>query len=245
MLSTALFIPLVLVGQQAAAAQDQRETSVFIDQAPRSNDTASSVTSVYLEPSARTEGSMEERVSVEDQQLIDPQPERALDQLSSERGAGASRAEQLTRDEGRRALAQLTQADRQILMRAVSGSDICEQEPTLPAIIELCLQRIETRSAEFSASNQPTLSPEERLLGEGLDDDRVSTLERAVSRLARGQANLSSDEDQAVASVALGQGVLNSDPVASDQPSESDLSAETQALINAIVEQFSNPSGGI
>lgn len=183
------------------------------------------------------------------QQAVAPQlpaekSDAELDQLSTERGGPSMMASQLTREEGRRALAQLTRADRVVLTKAVEGTDICDSEPTVPAIIELCLQRLENRSEEFATEEANRLSPEERLLGEGLDGDRVASLESAISRLARGRTSFESDEDQAVASVALSQGALAPASEAPAEANESDLSLETQTLINAIVEQLGSQGGG-
>ena len=240
--SIGLAIIAAALPNSQTVGQEREENAVFINQAPSAEDAAA--TRVYhgaVEPVA----SVSAKASVEEQQVPDTGDGFALTQLSNESAEGSSRATQLTREEGRRVLAQLTAADRQVLLRAVEGTDICNKQPTLPVVIELCLQRLENRSEDFATANAARLSPEERLLGEGLDSDRVATLDKAVSRLAMGRPDFDSDEDQAVASVALSQGALTAEPATRDKEDASDLPAETQALINAIVQQFSNPSGGL
>ena len=238
---------LALSSQASAntAGQDgQRENPVFIQQAEKAN--SDQEERVFLPADEKEPGPQDQSVQ---QRATAPQlpPAEANvppDQLSNERGKTIRATDQLTREEGRRALLQLTRADRIVLAQAVEGTDICESEPTVPAIIELCLQKIENRAEQFAFEEANSLSPEERLLGEGLDGDRVASLENAISRLARGQSSFSSDEDQAVASVALSQGALAPASEAPAEANESELSVETQALINAIVEQLGNQGGG-
>lgn len=141
-------------------------------------------------------------------------------------------------------LAQLSEIERQVLLDAIEGTDICDRETQIAAIRELCARRLETRSEDFASRRVNQLSPEERLLGESLAG-RSATLERAIERLARSGAQAENFEDQAIASVALNAGGL---PAEQSLPAKTNpagqLSAETQALINAIVEQFRGASGG-
>jgi len=143
-------------------------------------------------------------------------------------------------------LAQLSEAERQVLLEAIQGTDICDNPPDIAAVIELCQTRIETRSSEFAARETNSLSAEERLLGESLDNTRTaSTLDRDVERLARnaGRGDANSLDTQAIASVALG----TPQPALPDQPSGTqigDLPAETQALVNALVQQLGGGTGG-
>ncbi|MEE4200740.1 hypothetical protein [Erythrobacter sp.] len=154
--------------------------------------------------------------------------------------------DQLAARDAARALAQLTSEERQVLLEAVEGTDICDQNPDIPALRALCAERIETRSADFATSPANTLSAEERLLGEGLDADRVSTLETAIRRLAGSNAQADDFANQAIASVALGTSVLAPPEATTGEPAEgeAELSAETQALIDAIVNQFGVNGGG-
>lgn len=143
-------------------------------------------------------------------------------------------------------LSQLTIAERQVLLDAIQGTDICDNPPEIAAVIELCQTRIETRSSEFATREANSLSAEERLLGENLDRTRTaSTLDRDVERLARnaGRGDVNSLDTQAIASVALGtpQPAL---PEQSGGTQLSDLPADTQALINALVQQLGGATGG-
>ncbi|EDL48755.1 hypothetical protein [Erythrobacter sp. SD-21] len=250
-MSTFTLLPLLLLSTQSdleprnvpvLAAED----SVYVNQT--SSDSAESASlKAFLPTTAEkaTNPPASDDKSLEGQTLENPRrPDQEMVQLSARDREMGGTTDQLTRERGRRALAQLTERDRAILFSAVNGTDICEREPSNPAIIELCLVRLEDRSEEFAGNSAPSLSPEERLLGEGLDSDRVATLESAISRLARGNSALNSNEDQAIASVALGSSTLAPAQPTSEEPNPSELSAETQALINAIVEQFSTQAGG-
>lgn len=141
-------------------------------------------------------------------------------------------------------LAQLSEAERQVLLDAIEGTDICDRETQIVSLRELCARRLETRSEDFASRRVNQLSPEERLLGESLAGGSA-TLERAIERLARSGAQSENFEDQAIASVALNTGGLPAKQTSSVEPNPvGQLSAETQALINAIVEQFKGASGG-
>lgn len=153
-------------------------------------------------------------------------------------GDTGSDVDQLSDGTSAEALAQLTEAERQVLLEAVEGTDICERASDIPAIKALCEGRIETRSAEFTPPKGE--SAEDRLLGGGLDPDRIATLEAAVARLSRSGADADDFSNQVLASVALGGQALNDAQAtaAPDGDPAADLSPETQALINSIVQQF-------
>ena len=124
-----------------------------------------------------------------------------------------------------------------MLLEAVEGTDICERATNIAAIQALCDGRIETRSAEFSGPTRE-LTPEERLLGEGLGGERVATLESAITRLAENTGDSNDFSNQVIASVALGNPLADSGPVPSEEGAVGELSADTQALVNAIVTQL-------
>lgn len=135
------------------------------------------------------------------------------------------------------ALAQLSAAERQVLLEAVEGSDICERGSDIPALKALCDARIETRSEEF-ADNRSS-SAEDSLLGGGLDAGRTATLQAAIARLAGADANPGNFDNQVVASVALNnQSLSDAQAAAAEGDPTSDLSPETQGIVNAIVQQL-------
>lgn len=153
--------------------------------------------------------------------------------------------EQVSNADGIRALAQLTSVERQVLIDAVAGTDICERQPEIPAIRALCDGRIELRSTEFAQNEGYRPSAEERLLGEGLDGDRASDLESAIARLARNSPRADDFSNQIIASVGLANGAVGAtNTAANSEDATEELSAETQALINAIVNQFGANGGG-
>lgn len=243
-------LPASAFAQSAASSQ---EDEVFVQQAPAgppartgSDDGAASaedaspsrvyypdVISPEVAAAARARRARQEQLSVQE-------VEAELDQVG--RDDDGSPVEQLSAEEGARALAQLTPAERQVLLEAVEGTDICERNSEVVAILALCAQRLEDRSEEFAQDNRYRPSAEERLLGERLDGNRAQTIESAISRLARSEVEADDFSNQVLASVANSPqpGDVTPEP---DNPA-GELSAETQALINAIVEQFGGNTGG-
>ncbi len=183
-------------------------------------------------------------VDARQDQASQPDGSNAAPQISSTEDSERSIA-QLSLGDLEGTLAQLSDAEKQVLLEAIQGTDICDNPPDIPAVIELCQTRIENRSTEFAARETNTLSAEERLLGESLDSTRTaSTLDRDVERLARnaGRGDANSLDTQAIASVALG----TPQPAVPDQPAGTqlgDLPAETQALVNALVQQLGGAGG--
>lgn len=162
--------------------------------------------------------------------------EAATTQVSAARDDGRE-VVQLSDGNSSEALGQLTAAERQVLLQAVQGTDICDRSSDIPAIQELCDKRIETRSAEFTQTAGG--SAEDSLLGGGLDADRIATLEAAIARLARNAANSNDFSNQVIASVALNnQNLAEAATQATDGDPTNDLSPETQAVVNAIVQQL-------
>lgn len=184
------------------------------------------------------------RRASEQEQISRAREQEMLKQLSTV-GNTDTVAPQLTGVDPDKALAQLSQSERQVLLDAVNGTDICDRKTDIAAIQKLCEERIETRSSEFGARPQNTLSAEERLLGEGLDGNPVRSIENAVRQLGRNARDASNPDNQAVASVALTPQSGPEEGAAATGASNSagQLSPETQALVNAIVEQFGGGSG--
>lgn len=215
--------------------------SAFVEQAPE--DRASSVffpdeITPESVATARAEAARREAEEARRQeQLRDDGRNGNVAQVTATGDTGSNVA-QLSDGASTEALAQLTEAERQVLLEAVEGTDICERASDIPAIRALCESRIETRSAEFTPPKAE--SAEDRLLGGGLDPDRVATLEAAVARLSRSGANADDFSNQVLASVALGAQSLGDQQTtaAPDGDPAADLSPETQALINSIVQQF-------
>lgn len=177
--------------------------------------------------------------ALEQQQLAAERTSReeaATAQVSAN-GDGARGVAQLSDGNSNEALAQLSAAERQVLLQAVQGTDICDRSSNIPAIRELCDKRIETRSAEFARNSDG--SAEDSLLGGGLDADRLATLEAAIARLARNAGNSSDFSNQVIASVALNnQTLAETATQATDADGSNDLTPETQAVVNAIVQQL-------
>lgn len=232
-----------------APGQQQAEAGgVFVTQAPTQAQTGSQASampqagnSAVLFPEQITPQSVAEaRARAAQQEQVKPASGETGGVAQLTRGGeGVRVTEQLSAGESDRALAQLSAAERQVLIDAVNGTDICERSPEIEALQALCENRIETRSAEFTRTREKG-SAEDNLLGGGFDSERLATLEAAISRLARNSGRADNFADQAIASVALSQQTILTDLDATETEGdpEKDLSPETEALVNAIAQQF-------
>lgn len=133
-------------------------------------------------------------------------------------------------------LAQLSPAERRVLLQAIEGSDICDKPPRLPAIIALCQTRIETRAQEFAVLPERELSAEDSLLRGDLESTTLLNIAQVIERLARGGASTGDLSNQAIAAIALGTTAPATDkPRDEDKPGASSMSEEAQSLINALI----------
>ena len=134
---------------------------------------------------------------------------------------------------------QLTEGDTSVEFARVEGLDRCSAELLGPEDAEFCASRIEARSAEFASRLQPTLSAEEVLVGERYATAAGISVAEA-SRSAKGRDASPDDRDlQALASITLTPAAPSSAPVDEEEA----LPDATQALIEAIVNQLSQPGG--
>jgi hypothetical protein len=60
---------------------------------------------------------------------------------------------QLSRADLDATLAQLSAAERRVLLQAIEGTDICDNPPNVAAVITLCQSRLETRSVGVGSSS--------------------------------------------------------------------------------------------
>ncbi|MEM1051834.1 MAG: hypothetical protein AAGI28_07035 [Pseudomonadota bacterium] len=220
---------------QESPEEVPREEAAFVSQAPED---ASS--KVYFPDAITPESVAAARARAARQQQIEAaalaERDAELAQVSVT-GEGNEVA-QLSDGSSTAALAQLSAAEQRVLLDAVEGTDICERGTDIPALQALCETRLETRSEEF-AQEEETGSAEDRLLGGGLDASRVATLEAAIARLARAQANPANFDNQVVASVALSNQTLNdAQATATEGDPTAELSQETQSLVAAIIQQL-------
>jgi hypothetical protein len=158
----------------------------------------------------------------------------------SARGQGGSAVAQLSKADLDATLAQLSAAERRVLLQAIEGTDICDNPPAVAAIVALCQSRIETRSAEFSGVAERPASAEDRLLRGDLESTALPTIGQVIDRLARSGASSGDLSNQAIASIALGTNA----PAAPTTPGEEEqletgnIGEEAQALINALINQL-------
>lgn len=140
-------------------------------------------------------------------------------------------------------LPQLSATDTEVTLGRVDGIDRCSAELLSAKDAEYCLRRIETRSEEFATRPAGTLTAEQRLLGERLTILRGTGIDQAA-RAPGVNASADDRELQALASITLT--VPTAEPAAEGKPADGsgDLSAETQALLDAIVARLANPNPG-
>lgn len=153
-------------------------------------------------------------------------------QIASSLESGPAVA-QLSRAELDATLAQLTDTERRVLFQAIEGTDICDNPPQVAAVIALCRDRLETRFSEFADAPR-SFSAEETLIRSDLAAAHPA-LTQVIERLARGSAAAEDFGNQAIASIAL------STPASSggkEEEKTSTLAEETQALVNAIINQL-------
>ena len=231
-------------------AQDTGDDETYVTQAgegTQSEAPDAQPSKVYFPDAITPESVARARArAAEQEQLAARQAEEAkeLEQVSSGDSNGDP-IDQLSDGSSSRALSQLSEAERQVLLDAIDGTDICNNPPDIEAIRELCRTRIENRSSEFAAREANTLSAEERLLGEGLEDTGRPNIELVIERLARNVGRADDFNNQAIASVALSdQAPLGTDPTDPATDPTSDLSPEAQALINALIQQLGGNGGG-
>ncbi|NCP12795.1 MAG: hypothetical protein GW858_01355 [Sphingomonadales bacterium] len=157
----------------------------------------------------------------------------------SVQGQGGPAISQLSRADLASTLAQLTLAERRVLLQAIEGSDICDTPPDIPAILALCRGRIETRAAEFASPVAPVLSAEDSLLRGDLESTTLPSIAQVIDRLARGSASSEDFSNQAIASIALGATPAVREGLREEeQANPASLGEETQALINALINQL-------
>lgn len=157
----------------------------------------------------------------------------------SARGQGGLGVAQLSKAELDATLAQLTPAERRVLLQAIEGTDICNDPPDVAAIVALCQSRIETRSADFAKLEERQPSAEDRLLRGDFETAALPSINQVIERLARGGASSGDFNNQAIASIALGTSVPTSAPTPDQDPADTaGLGEATQSLINAIIDQL-------
>jgi hypothetical protein len=152
---------------------------------------------------------------------------------------GGSGMAQLSSADLEATLAQLSAAERRVLLQAIEGSDICDSPPEVAAILTLCRNRLETRAGEFAALSEAPLTSEDRLMRGDFDATAAPSLERVVERLARAGASSGDPSNQEIAAVALGASSAvppTTDPA--DPAAAAGLSQETQVFIQSLINQL-------
>jgi hypothetical protein len=236
---TALASPAALAQAQDEPTIDRTQASQ-IDPSPRTP-AATGPGRAYLDETGRPPEAAQPRASLagDDATQISQAEGRVPARQISVAGDTGFVVAQLSRADLDASLAQLSAAERRVLLQAIEGSDICNDPPRVAAIIALCQTRIETRSGEFAARAETPLSAEDRLLRGDLEASSLPTLDAVIERLARGGASSGDFSNQAIAAIALG----TTAPTPARRPEEeadstAGLGEEAQTLINALINQL-------
>lgn len=180
-------------------------------------------------------------VAVEQLDAAEPAPATApIEQVST--GTNSAFIDETSRPSDSRdgEVPQLSVSDNEIALGRVEGIDRCSAELLSAQEKAYCDRRIEARSAEFTTQQSAPLSAEQKLLGERLAAGRGTGIEGATRSAASGVS--ADDRDfQALAAITFQDPPAPAPDAKTGQPS--DVSAETQALIDAIVAKLSNPGG--
>lgn len=201
-------------------------------------------------PPASRQGTEQVDVSARNPQLDD------IAQLSKA-SAGPRDQPQLTAEKSGKAVDQLgprdrgTQSAENLSVREqgfdtrvvkLEGSDRCSAELLSSRDREYCQRVIENRSAEYAGPKEPALSPEQELLAKRNPKLIDGGTDGAIKRLVNNRESADDTDSQAIASTVL---TNQNDAVqaARDLPAENNLSAETQALIDAIVKNVAGNPG--
>lgn len=124
----------------------------------------------------------------------------------------------------------------------LEGTDRCSAELLSSRDREYCQRVIENRSAEYTGPKELVLSPEQELLAKRNLKLIDGGTDGAIKRLVNNRDSADDSGSQAIASTVLTD-QSESVQAAVDLPADNNLSAETQALIDAIVKNVAGNPG--
>jgi hypothetical protein len=124
----------------------------------------------------------------------------------------------------------------------LEGTDRCSAELLSSRDREYCQRVIENRSADYTGPKEPALSPEQELLAKRNPKLIDGGTDAAIKRLVNNRDSAEDSDSQAIASTLL-TSQNDTTQAVRDLPAENNLSAETQALIDAIVKNVAGNPG--
>ena len=164
-----------------------------------------------------------------------------LDQLSTRDQSAVETVQKTPDDRAPDDMAQLSTPDNDVEFARIEGFDRCSAELLSASDAAFCSRRLETRSDEFRTENARLLSAEEVLISERAAAGAQGVADASRTIGVRG-ASAEDRDNQALASLTLGQPAPPQDTP--EETGQGDLPAETQALIQAIVNQLTTTPGG-
>jgi hypothetical protein len=225
--------------QDEGNARASRTEAIQIEMPDR--DAAARTGRAYLDStasSAKASAPRDSLVQTSNSQISRGASNAPASQISA-RGQGGPGMAQLSKADLDATLAQLSPAERRVLLQAIEGTDICDNPPDIAAIIALCRTRLETRAADFAGQTDRPFSAEEQLLRGDLESDIQPSFDQVIERLARSGASSGDLSNQAIASIALGSNApAQARPRDEEQADTSSMGEEAQALINALINQL-------
>lgn len=186
---------------------------------------------------------LQQSVIVEQVRKGDDRHADRIEQLSAPEESGVIPPQPSTSDsQPPDSVAQLSQGDTGVEFARVEGFDRCSAELLSAADAAYCARRLESRSEEFATPSPTRLTAEQVLSGERPGSTlRQNVAEASRERAARRDASAEDRELQALASLTLSPSTEPSVPAEGDVTA--DLPAETQALVEAIVNRLADPGG--
>ena len=139
-------------------------------------------------------------------------------------------------------LEQLTRPDTSVEFARVEGMDRCSAELLSAKDADYCARRLEARSGEFATQSEAPLTAEQVLVGERFASMAGAGVADASRTAARREISPEDRDLQALASITLVPSPAGTATPADEE--EGKLPAETEALIEAIVNQLSQQGGG-
>ncbi|MEE2794822.1 MAG: hypothetical protein VX512_08290 [Pseudomonadota bacterium] len=184
---------------------------------------------------------LSQQIAVEQVDPIDaPSIAQAIEQLSKRGDAEMSDPIGAPDGDGGKDVQQLSRPDTTLELTRVEGMDRCSAELLSDKDADFCARRIETRSGDFSPRPAPSLTAEQVLVGEKYASVAGVGVANASRDATRRELSPEDQDLQALASLTLPS--TTPPPAAKEEP-QAGLPAATEALIEAIVNQLSQPGG--
>jgi hypothetical protein len=166
--------------------------------------------------------------------------QQEVEQLSKPGDASSTQAIGLSDAGTDKEMPQLSRPDTTVEFARVEGMDRCSAELLSAEDAEFCARRIEARSSDYTTRSEAPLTAEQVLVGEKYASAGGVSAVGASREAARRDVSAEDKDLQALASITL---VPAPQAPAGEEEKDGGLPSETEALIEAIVNQLAQPGG--